>query len=210
MERTVPDRRRVVITGMGAITPVGANLTVTWEAVVAGRSGIAPITRFDASDYETRFAGEVKSFDAEAVVGRKDARRMDRHAALAVGAACEARTHAGLDGAAIDSTRVGVLVGTGMGSMETFEAGAETLFTQGPKRIGPFFAPMVLPNMAAGMTAIAVGGKGPCYATEVTVSSAPAQRGGCGLSGRGGKASRCARNSSVNTPTMPATVRASR
>jgi 3-oxoacyl-[acyl-carrier-protein] synthase II len=171
MELTVPDRRRVVITGMGAVTPVGANLAETWESVVAGRSGIASITRFDATDYETRFAGEVKGFDAEAVVGRKDARRMDRHAALAVAAACEARFHAGMDSAAIDPTRVGVLVGTGMGSMETLEAGAETLFTQGPKRIGPFFAPMVLPNMAAGMTAIAVGGKGPCYATASACAS---------------------------------------
>jgi 3-oxoacyl-[acyl-carrier-protein] synthase II len=156
---------------LGAVTPVGANLAETWESVISGRSGIAAITRFDASDYETRFAGEVKGFDAEAVVGRKDARRMDRHAALAVAAACEARAHAGLDASAIDPTRIGVLVGTGMGSMETFEAGAETLFSQGPKRIGPFFAPMVLPNMAAGMTAIAVGGRGPCYATASACAS---------------------------------------
>ena len=156
---------------MGAVTPVGANLAESWEAVVAGRSGIAQISRFDATDYETRFAGEVKGFDAEAIVGKKDARRMDRHAALAVAAACEARVHSGLDTAAVDPTRIGVLVGTGMGSMETLEAGAETLLTQGPNRIGPFFAPMVLPNMAAGMTAIAVGGKGPCFATASACAS---------------------------------------
>lgn len=156
---------------MGAITPVGPDLAATWEAVVAGQSGIALITRFDTADYETRFAGEVKGFDAEAVVGKKDARRMDRHAALAVAAACEARRHAGLDAATLDPTRVGVLVGTGMGSMETLEGGAETLLTQGPNRIGPFFAPMILPNMAAGMTAIAVGGKGPCYATASACAS---------------------------------------
>jgi 3-oxoacyl-[acyl-carrier-protein] synthase II len=165
------ERRRVVITGIGAVTPVGANWTETWNAVVAGQSGVASITRFDATDYETRFAGEVKGFDAEAVVGKKDARRMDRHTALAVAAASEARLNAGLDSAAIDPTRVGVLVGTGMGSMETLEAGAETLFTHGPCRIGPFFAPMVLPNMAAGMTAIAVGAKGPCFATASACAS---------------------------------------
>src|SRR5688572_105996 len=126
------ERRRVVITGIGAVTPVGANWTETWNSVIAGQSGVASITRFDATDYETRFAGEVKGFDAEAVVGKKDARRMDRHTALAVAAACEARLKAGLDSASIDPGRVGVLVGTGMGSMETLEAGAETLLTYGP------------------------------------------------------------------------------
>ena len=165
------DRRRVVLTGLGIVCPVGNSVEEAWRAVVAGISGVAAITRFDPAGYETTFAGEVKGFDPDTVVGKKDARRMDRHAQLAVAAMKEARGQAEMDASGIDPTRVGVLLGTGMGAMETLERGAETLLTQGPSRIGPFFAPMALPNMASGIAAIAVGAKGPCFTTASACAS---------------------------------------
>jgi len=161
----VKNRKRVVVTGMGAFSPVGNSFESSWKAVLAGRSGVAGITRFDPTDYETRFAGEVRDFDADGILGRKESRRMDRHAQLGVAAALQARACAGLVDWQGDATRVGTLIGTGMGSMETIERGAETLLSEGPRRIGPFFAPMSLPNMAAGMAAIALGAKGPCVGT---------------------------------------------
>jgi 3-oxoacyl-[acyl-carrier-protein] synthase II len=167
----VDKRRRVVVTGLGALSPVGNTASESWDAVVAGRSGVATITRFDPADYETRFAGEVKGFDPDAVLGKKESRRMDRHAQLGVAAALEARANAGLVDAEVDPFRVGVLMGTGMGAMETLEQGAETLLTRGPGRIGPFFAPMSLPNMAAGMSAIFLGAKGPCVGTVSACAS---------------------------------------
>jgi beta-ketoacyl-acyl-carrier-protein synthase II len=165
------ERRRVVVTGMGALSPVGGSIEECWTAVINGHSGVGPITRFDSTGYETRFAGEVCDFEPDQVLGRKEARRMDRHAQLGVAAALAARDSAGLVGADVDPYRVGMLIGTGMGAMETLEQGAETLLTQGPGRIGPFFAPMALPNMAAGMAAIFVGAKGPCLATASACAS---------------------------------------
>jgi beta-ketoacyl-acyl-carrier-protein synthase II len=156
---------------VGALCPVGNSIEEIWPAIVGGTSGISNITRFDASEYETRFAGEVRNFEPEAILGRKEARRMDRHAQLGVAAALAARDDAGLDTAGIDQFRAGVLIGTGMGAMESIEQGAETLFTQGPRRIGPFFAPMSLPNMAAGMAAIYLGAKGPCVGTVSACAS---------------------------------------
>jgi len=167
----VDKRQRVVVTGLGALSPVGNSAAESWAAVVAGRSGVATITRFDPADYETRFAGEVKGFDPDAVLGKKESRRMDRHAQLGVAAALEARTNAHLADAELDPFRVGVSMGSGMGAMETLEQGAETLLTRGPGRIGPFFAPMSLPNMAAGMAAIFLGAKGPCLGTVSACAS---------------------------------------
>jgi len=164
--------RRVVVTGVGAISPLGLTFAETWSGLIAGKSGIGPITRFDSTGFETTFAGEVRGFDAGEIVGKKDARRMDRYTQFAVAAALEASAMAGLTGALPDPERSGVLMGTGMGAMETLEAGAETLAAQGPRRLSPFFAPMVLPNMAAGMTAIALGAKGPCVATASACASA--------------------------------------
>ena len=164
--------RRAVVTGVGAITPLGLTFAETWSGLIAGTSGIASITRFDASGFETTFAGEVRGFEAGEIVGKKEARRMDRYTQFAVAAALEASAMAGLSGALPAAERTGVLIGTGMGAMETLEAGAETLAMQGPRRLSPFFAPMVLPNMAAGMTAIALGAKGPCVATASACASA--------------------------------------
>jgi 3-oxoacyl-[acyl-carrier-protein] synthase II len=156
---------------MGAICPVGGSVEESWQGLVEGRSGIRPITRFDATDFETTFAGQVDEFDPAELIGRKESRRMDRYTQFAVAAALQAASDAGLSGGGFDPLRTGVLVGTGMGAMETLEQGAETLASQGPRRLSPFFAPMVLPNMAAGITAIHLGAKGPCVATASACAS---------------------------------------
>ena len=156
-------RRRVVVTGMGALCAIGNDVVSIWDAAIAGRSGIGPITRFDAEGFETRFAGEVKGFDAAAMVGRKESRRMDRFSQLSIVAARQAVEQSGLDIAA-EPTRVGTLIATGMGGMETFEAGTEAMLNGGPRRVSPFFVPMMLANMASGNVAIDLGMKGPNYA----------------------------------------------
>jgi 3-oxoacyl-[acyl-carrier-protein] synthase II len=142
---------------------IGNDVASIWSAAIAGTSGIAPITRFDAEGFETRFAGEVKEFDAAAEVGRKECRRMDRFSQLSIVAARQAVEQSGLDIAA-NSTRVGTLIGSGMGGMETFEAGTETMLGSGPRRVSPFFVPMMLANMASGNVAIDLGTKGPNFA----------------------------------------------
>ena len=155
--------RRVVVTGIGGLSAIGNTMPDIWQAAITGTSGIAPITRFDASDYSTTFAGEVKGFDAAAEVGKKDSRRLDRYSQLAIVASRQAVAQAGLDIAA-EPERVGVLIGTGMGGMETFEAGTESLLNGGPRRVSPFFVPMLLANMASGNVAIDLGAKGPNFA----------------------------------------------
>lgn len=156
-------RRRVVVTGMGAICSLGLDVDTIWNAAIAGKSGIGPITRFDTEGYETRFAGEIKGFDPAEVLGRKEARRHDRFSQLAVVAAREAVAQSGFD-IASDPARVGVLVGTGVGGLETFESGTEAMLKGGPRRVSPFIIPMMLPNMASGNVAIDIGAKGPNFA----------------------------------------------
>jgi 3-oxoacyl-[acyl-carrier-protein] synthase II len=160
----IQPRERIVVTGIGVISPVGHDACSTWDAIVTGRSGIDRITRFDPSGYETTFAGEVKNFDPVARMGRKDVRRTDRYTHFAVAAALEALEHANLtiDDAIAD--RVGVLIGSGMGGAETLDAGMETVLTDGPGRLSPFFMPMFLGNMASGTVAIATGARGPNFA----------------------------------------------
>jgi 3-oxoacyl-[acyl-carrier-protein] synthase II len=157
-------RQRVVVTGIGIVSPLGGDARSSWEAVVRGTSGVAPITRFDASAYETRFAAEVKEFDAAARLGRKDARRTDRYTHFAVAAALEALEQAGLKIDERNAERVGVLMGSGMGGAETLDAGVETVLTEGPGRLSPFFMPMFLGNMASGTVAIVTGAQGPNFA----------------------------------------------
>jgi 3-oxoacyl-[acyl-carrier-protein] synthase II len=180
-------QRRVVVTGMGGLCAVGNNAADIWTAIAAGTSGIGPITRFDAKGFETRFAGEVKGFDPAVVLGRKESRRMDRFTQLAVAATREAVAQSGLDIPA-EANSVGVLVGTGMGGMETFEAGTETLLTSGPKRISPFFVPMMLPNMASGTVSIEVGAKGPNFGTVSACASSAHAIGEATLMIRDGRA----------------------
>ncbi|HEV2065428.1 MAG TPA: beta-ketoacyl synthase N-terminal-like domain-containing protein, partial [Thermomicrobiales bacterium] len=166
----IQERRRVVITGMGALCCSGNSVPDIWNAICSGQSGIGPITRFDTDGYETRFAGEVRDFDPGIALGRKESRRMDRYTQLSVAATRQAVTQAGIDIAA-DPLRTGVLIGTGMGGMETFEFGVETLLAKGANRISPFFVPMMLPNMAAGTVAIDIGAKGPNFATVSACAS---------------------------------------
>lgn len=166
-----PARRRVVITGISAISPVGLDVQTTWANLLAGVSGIGPITRFDASAFKTRFAGEVKGFDPDAAVGKKDARRMDRYCQLGVAAAIQAAESAGLLSTPGDPERTGALIATGMGAIETIETGMETLLAQGPGRIGPFFMPMMLANMASGHVAMRLNAKGPNMATVSACAS---------------------------------------
>ena len=156
--------RRVVVTGVGAICGVGSSVPEIWRNVVAGCSGVAGITRFDPEGYETRFAAEVKGFNPAEAVGRKESRRMDRFTQLAVVATQEALASAGFAVTPENATRVGVLIGTGMGGMETLEQGTETVLGRGPRRLTPFFMPMMLANMASGTVSIVTGAKGPNFA----------------------------------------------
>jgi 3-oxoacyl-[acyl-carrier-protein] synthase II len=157
-------QERIVITGIGIVSPLGHDARATWEAIVCGKSGVAPITRFDPTGYETTFAAEVKAFDPVTRLGRKDARRTDRYTHFAVASALEALEQAGLVIESANADRVGVLMGSGMGGAETLDAGMETVLTDGPGRLSPFFMPMFLGNMAAGTVAIATGAKGPNFA----------------------------------------------
>jgi 3-oxoacyl-[acyl-carrier-protein] synthase II len=167
--------QRVVVTGIGIVSPVGATREATWDAIRGGCSGVAPLTRIDTSGLATTFGGEVTEFDPAAILGRKDARRVDRYTQFAVAASLEALAHGGMAIDASNGNRVGVLVGTGMGGIETIENGATTLFTAGPSRISPFFVPMFLPNMASGTVAITTGAKGPNFSpTSACAASAHA------------------------------------
>lgn len=174
-------RRRVVVTGMGAVTAIGNSVAETWANAIAGTSGIARITRFDPEGYETTFAGEVKNFDAGAIVGRKEMRRMDRYSHFAISAALEARKQAGLeDNDSIDKTRIGVLIATAMGGAETAELATEALLSGGPRRVGPFTVPAMLLNMASGNVAILLGATGPNF-TPVSACAASGHAIGEGL-----------------------------
>ena len=153
--------RRVVITGLGAVSPVGNDLPTTWSNLIAGKSGAAPIKSFDATQFKTKFACEVKDFDITPLVGKKEARRMDRFTQLAVAATKEALDDSGLQVTPDSSWRVGVLVGTGIGGISTIETEMRQLVFKGPDRISPFLVPMMLPDTAAGQIAIQFGLRGP-------------------------------------------------
>src|SRR4249920_3321491 len=155
--------RRVVVTGLGAVTPIGNDWRSTWDAAVAGRSGIDFISSFDTSGYPVRIPGEVKGFDPASVVGPKEARRLDRYVTLGVAAAIEAAADASLDGA-YDPSRVGVLFGSAIGGILGIAEQHSTLLERGPDRVSPYFIPSVLVDAASGQIAIALGVRGPNYA----------------------------------------------
>jgi len=152
-------RRRVVVTGIGAVTPVGIGKEALWDSLARGVSGIGPITRFDAADYPTRFAGEVRDFDATQYMDRKDARRFDRFVQYAWAAARMALEDAGLDPSRVDGERMGVLIGSGIGGIEVLEEQVRVLAEKGPSRVSPFLVPMMIPDMAAGYVSIQTGAK---------------------------------------------------
>ncbi|MGB8646719.1 MAG: beta-ketoacyl-ACP synthase II [Anaerolineae bacterium] len=152
---------RVVVTGIGCLTPVGNDLKTTWENIKAGHSGIAPITLFDTSNLETRFGGEVKGFDPLAHFDRKEARRLERFMQLAVVAAREAVKDSGLEINEANCERVAVVVGSGIGGAIGLIENTHTFIAKGPKRVSPIFIPMVLIDSAAGMIAIDQQAKGP-------------------------------------------------
>ncbi|MFH1468900.1 MAG: beta-ketoacyl-ACP synthase II [Pseudomonadota bacterium] len=159
--------RRVVVTGLGALTPCGLDVASTWGAMLAGRSGIGPITRFDAGGWPVRIAGEVRGFEPAAHFGHAELKRLDRFTQFALVAAVEAVADAGLSLPGAAPERVGVYLGTGIGGLGEIEASALALAAEGPKGVSPFFLPRILTNMAAGQVALRFGAQGPslCVST---------------------------------------------
>ena len=153
-------RRRVVVTGLGAVTPLGADTESSWDGLVAGRSGAGEITQFDSSDYAVHFACEVKDFDPTEYIDRKQARRMDRFAHLIVAAARQAEADSGLS---IESEpdRVGAAIATGIGGLKAFQDCHSELLTRGPDRVNPFSIPEIIPNMGAAWVSMQLGTQGP-------------------------------------------------
>ncbi|HHY69859.1 MAG TPA: beta-ketoacyl-ACP synthase II [Bacillota bacterium] len=159
MSLKVKANRRVVVTGLGVVSPIGIGLSEFWNNLIQGRSGIREITRFDASDFPSRIAGEV-DFDPLEYLDRREARKMDRFSQMALVCSRMAAEDAGLEGA-FDPERAGVILGTGIGGIETLSNEYANFLKQGPSRVSPFFVPMMIPNMAAGHVSIDLGLKGP-------------------------------------------------
>lgn len=153
-------KRRVVVTGIGAVTPLGNNAETTWENVKQGKSGIGPLTRLNSDDYPAKVAAEVKGFEIGEYVDRKEARKMDRFTQYAIAASKMAVEDAQLEINAENAEDIGVWIGSGIGGMETFESQFETFLERGYRRVSPFFVPMMIPDMAAGQVSIYLGAKG--------------------------------------------------
>ncbi len=162
---------KVVVTGMGAVTPLGLTAGEYWAALVEGRSGIGPVTRFDPSRLDARIAGELKGFDPLNYMDRKEVRRADPFTQYAVAAAAEAMAQSGLDTSEHNGSRVGVVIGSGIGGAQTWEAQHRTLLEKGPGRVSPFFIPMMIVDMAAGQVSIAFGARGANFATVSACAS---------------------------------------
>jgi len=159
-------KRRVVVTGLGAITPVGNDVATTWRALLDGKSGAGPITKFDPSPFAVRFACEVKGFDPIAFMDRKEAKRADPYTQYAVAASVMAMQDAGLgDGHGYDPERTGVIIGSGIGGLSTFEVQHDVYRERGASKISPFFIPMFIADIAAGIVSMQFQAKGPNYAT---------------------------------------------
>jgi 3-oxoacyl-[acyl-carrier-protein] synthase II len=153
-------RRRVVVTGLGAVTPLGLDVESTWSSLLAGESGAAEITQFDHTDYKVHFACEVKGLDPTIWIDRKDARRMDRFTHLVLAAARQAESDSGID-IASEADRVGASIATGIGGLRSFQECYDTLITRGPDRVNPFAIPAIIPNLGAGWVSIELGTRGP-------------------------------------------------
>lgn len=165
--------KRVVITGLGAVTPIGNNLAEYWASLLQGRNGVDKVTLFDASQHACRFGAEVKDFDPHQYLDKKDAKRMDRFAQFGVCASKQAIADANFVISDLNADQVGVLIGTGVGGLKVMEDQNENLITKGPRKVSPFTIPMMIANMAAGLTAIHTGAKGPnsCTVTACAAGS---------------------------------------
>ena len=165
--------RRVAITGLGLLTPLGTDVQSSWDGLLAGRSGAGPITRFDAAQSPVKFACEVKGFEPARFLDKKEIRRYDLFAQFAIGAAEQAVADACLATSwdTVDRQRVGVLMGTGTGGLQTFEENCRALFEKGPSRVSPFFVPMYMANVAAALISMRYGVKGPNYCTVSACAS---------------------------------------
>ena len=163
---------RVVVTGLGCVTPVGNDVPATWDALLAGKSGGALITRFDASQFKVQFACELKGFDPTLYMDRKEIKRSDQYAHYALAAAVQAMRDAGFgEGKGYDADRTGVIFGSGIGGIATFEKQVDVCRDEGPNRISPFFVPMYILDIAAGLIAIRFQAKGPNFATVSACAS---------------------------------------
>ena len=162
---------RVVVTGLGLVTPVGTDVESTWNALLAGTPGAAPITKFDPAKLSVRFACEVKGFDPLQYIDRKEARRYDLFAQFALAAAHQAVSQAGLEGRFPSPERTGVVIGSGIGGMQTYEDNCTAYVLKGPDRVSPFFVPMFIPDIAPGLVSIRYGLKGPNFATVSACAS---------------------------------------
>lgn len=165
-------RRRVVITGLGAVTPLGTDLATTWEKLLAGESGAGPITRFDTGKHTTRFACEVWGWDPEKWFSKPEARKLDRYTQFLLVAADEAMRHSGIDMERTDRNRAGCILGTGIGGIHEIEASKVLQVERGADRISPFFIPKMMANAMAGQAAIRFGLRGTCFATSSACASA--------------------------------------
>ena len=163
--------RRVVITGLGAVTPIGNTVITYWSGLQSGTNGVAPITLFDASKHACRFAAEVKDFDPTGVLDPKETKRWDRFCQFGVVAAKEALAQSGLEITDANRQRIGVIIGSGVGGLLTMETQAHVLEGKGPGRVSPFTVPMMIPNMATGLAAIALGAQGPSSAVATACAA---------------------------------------
>jgi len=164
-------RKKVVITGLGCVTPVGLNVKETWSALLAGKSGASLITQFDASKHKTRIAAEVKGFDGAALLGQRESRKLDRFTQFAMAATLEAMTQANLTVNESNRDRIGIVIGSGIGGILTLMEQAEVMRERGPDRVSPFLIPMMISDSAAGMIAIRVGARGPNMAIATACAS---------------------------------------
>ncbi|WP_044195382.1 beta-ketoacyl-ACP synthase II [Oscillatoria acuminata] len=167
------ERKRVVVTGLGAVTPIGNTLQDYWEGLLSGRNGIGPITLFDPSSHSCRIAGEVKGFDPHDYLEKKEAKRMDRFAQFAIAASKQAIADASFEINDLSAEQVGIVIGNGIGGMKVMEDQQTIYLNRGPDRCSPFMVPMMIANMAAGLTAIHTGAKGPnsCVVTACAAGS---------------------------------------
>ncbi len=165
-------RRRVVITGLGTVNPLGLTVPEYWRGLLAGHSGIAPITSFDTTAFKVKFGGEVKGFSPEPILDTRAARKLDRFTQFAIVAAAEAIKDSGLDFAKEDPFRCGCILGSGIGGIAEFEDGAKTLLERGPGRLRPFLIPKMIANAASGNISIKFGLRGPNTTVSTACSSA--------------------------------------